>query len=136
MIYPLLILHIILLPWIVWEYYRRYSGSYPLAYAIGISLFPIVSWMLAFRVLNMNINSKVGGQRNINATALMSSLFLSFSVIFLVLAFIVLASSLYVSKEGWMQIYLILAVFLILSVFSVVAAFRYAKVCRRKQDNQ
>ena len=133
MIHPLLIAHIILLPWIVWEYFRRYSGSYPLAYAVGISLCPIVSWILAFHILSMNINSKVDEQRNINAKALISSMFFSLSVVFTFLSFLVLAGSVWVSKEAWTQIYFILAILFILAVFSIVAAFRYAKVCRTMQ---
>ena len=132
MLYPLLLAHIILLPWIIWEFYRRYSGESPLLYSIAISLFPIVSWMLAFRVLNMNITSKAEEYRSINATALISSLFLSLSALFLFLAFLVLAGSIWVSKEGAIQIYFILASFLLLTLFSIVAAIRYAKICRTK----
>lgn len=135
LLHPVLVAHFLSLPWLGWEFVRRYDGRRPLRSALALTI-PFVAWIVAFPLFRMSQLARASAQRGINRNALMCALSALLLVALLLGAVAVLGGSIWVVGEGRLGIGVLLAL-LALAVFGAArAALRFGKRCRSGMDPQ
>jgi len=79
--YPILVFHLLLVPWMSWEFRRRYAGNWPKAYSLALLLIPFGSQILAFllfakyqQIANTLIKKRNSGALQLSVCCLLAAL--------------------------------------------------------------
>ncbi len=126
---PFLIMHLLLIPWLSWEFRRRYDGRFRILFTLGLIVLPGLQWILAFWLF-LSHRSVVGmGIKKRNSGALLVA-FSSLMMVGVIILHLFLMSSAYWAEDpnvyGWQVLGVCLAL-LIPFIFLARAGVRRAR---------
>jgi uncharacterized membrane protein len=127
--------NVILAIWIMIEFHRRYAGNHPMGFATGIfffPLFPVVSWILAYRLFSAHKKLVNSERRRLNRIAIRFGAFVFFSVTLVALSVACIAASIWVSEEGMWQVVGMITALLVSALACVALAIRTGIRCSRE----